>query len=250
MHLLANLIIGQSDRIIINHYLGFKQAAIYSVSYAIGSLGLMITEATNNLWGPWYLDNTHSNYNNEVNQMSQVYIFIMSIVFSIFILFSPEILFFMAPSSYASGSVSIIIVSFGVFFLFLYRFPLAYEQYAKNLKWVAGCTVSSGFINVGLNVLLVPIYGIEGAAYATLISYIILFGLHEFVARRIVKNFNIEFKNYLIGTLIVLISALLTYAFIEYLISRILMALLFFTALLSYLFKRAYFADVKKQLMR
>lgn len=250
VHLLANLIIGQSDRVIINKYLGLEQAAIYSVAYSIGSLGLMIAEATNNVWAPWYLDNTHLKNVNKVNQMSKLYILAISIIFSVFLLFSPEILLVMAPSSYSTGSISIIIVTFGVFFLYLYRFPLAYEQYAKNLKWVALCTVSSGLINIGLNFLLIPKYGIDGAAYATFISYVILFFLHEFVARKIVKNFNIEFKNYITGVGIVLISTFFTYVFIAEFMFRILFGLFFYLFIIRYIQKYGYFNFIKKQLFK
>lgn len=250
VHLLANLIIGQSSRVIINKYLGFEQAAIFSVAYSIGSLGLMIAEATNNVWSPWYLDNTHLKNDNKVNQMSKLYILAMSMVFSVFVLFSPEILLVMAPSSYSNGSISIIIVAFGVFFLYLYRFPLAYEQYAKNLKWVVFCTISSGLINIGLNFLLIPKYGINGAAYATFISYVILFVLHEFVARKILRNFNIEFKNYITGSVIVLIFTFFTYVYIDEFVYRMLFGFFFYLFIIWYLLKYGYFNYIKEQFVK
>ncbi|MDA8769643.1 oligosaccharide flippase family protein [Schleiferiaceae bacterium] len=250
VHLLANLIIGQSDRVIINKYLGFEQAAIYSVAYAIGSLGLMIAEATNNVWSPWYLDNTHLKNDNKVNQMSKLYILLMSIVFSVFVLFSPEILLIMAPSSYATGSKCIIIVAFGVFFLYLYRFPLAYQQYAKNLKLVALCTISSGLINIGLNFLFIPKYGIDGAAYATFISYVTLFFLHELVARKILSNYNIEFKNYITGFVIVFIFTVFTYVFIDELVFRMLFGFFFYFFIIWYLRKFRHFNYIKEQFFK
>ncbi len=250
VHLLANLIIGQSDRVIINKYLGLEQAAIYSVAYSIGSLGLMIAEASNNVWAPWYLDNTHLKNVNKVNQMSKLYILAIAMIFSVFLLFSPEILLVMAPSSYSTGSKSIIIVTFGVFFLYLYRFPLAYEQYAKNLKWVAFCTISAGLINIGLNFLLIPKYGINGAAYATFISYVILFVLHEFVARKILRNFNIEFKNYITGFVIVLIFTFFTYVFIDEFVFRMLFGFFFYLFIVWYLRKYGYFNYIKDQFVK
>lgn len=250
VHLLANLIIGQSDRIIINKYLGLEQAAIYSVAYSIGSIGLMIAEATNNVWAPWYLDNTHLKNVNKVNQMSKLYILAISMIFSMFLLFSPEILLVMAPSGYSTGSRSIIIVTFGVFFLYLYRFPLAYEQYSKNLKWVAFCTISAGLINIGFNFLLIPKYGINGAACATLISYVILFFLHEFVARKLLRNFNIKFKNYISGVVIVLITTFFTYVFIDEFMFRILFGFFFYLYIIKYLQKHGYFNFIKEQLVK
>jgi O-antigen/teichoic acid export membrane protein len=216
IHLLSNLIVGQSDRLFINKYLGEVDTAIYSVAYIIGGLGMLVGEAANNIWSPWYLDKTKARKNEEVNKVAKQYIMFITAVFSGIILCSPEILFLMAPREYAIGIGSLIVVSISVFFQFLYRFPLGYEQYSKNLKWVAVSTLFSAFINLLLNYYLIEIMGIIGAAIATLISYIVLFGFHELVARKIIKGYNINFENYLLGIVVVTFIGILSYLFIEY----------------------------------
>lgn len=238
IHLLSNLIVGQSDRLFINTHLGLDAAAIYSVAYVIGSLGMLIGEAANNIWSPWYLDNTKLGKKDEINKAAKYYIILITFVFSVILLISPEILYLMAPKEYSIGIGSLIIVSISVFFRFLYRFPLTYEQYSKNLKWVAVSTIFSALINLLLNYILIRKMGIIGAAIATLISYVILFGLHEIVARKIIKGYNLEFKNYLPGIVGVFFFGALSYLLIEYWYLRYSILILIFAFLFKFVYEK------------
>lgn len=220
IHLMSNLIVGQSDRIIINKFIGYESAAIYSVAYSIGGLGLIIAEITNKSWSPWYLDSTKANKNSLINKVVKLYVLVISLVFIIVILVAPEIFYLMAPKEYSVGITSSVFVTCGVFFQFLYRFPLGYEQYSQRMKWVAIATVISALVNIGLNYYLIPLYGMEGAAIATLISYIVLFIIHELVARKLIKDYNIHYKNYLLGIVSIFLVALYSIYFNDSLLMR------------------------------
>jgi O-antigen/teichoic acid export membrane protein len=196
IHLLSNIVVGQSDRIVLAKLIDNEATAIYSVAYIIGTLGMMVAEVSNKVWSPWYLDNTKASNNQQINIAAKKYIIAMSLAFVGVMLIAPEIIKIMAPKEYWSGISSLIIITASVFFQFLYRFPLAYEQYSRNLRWVAFSTVTSALINIGLNYLLIEIMGMVGAAVATFISYVILFAMHEFAARKIIRGYNINFSSY------------------------------------------------------
>ncbi len=216
IHLLSNIIIGQSDRLFLKDLIGYEAAAIYSVAYTIGTIGMMIAEVGNNVWSPWYLDNTKASNGKEINDAAKKYVLALSGVFIIVMLVSPEIIKIMAPKEYWIGINSLIIITAGVYFQFLYRFPLAYEQFSRNLKWVAVCTISSALINMLLNYILIDLIGMIGAAIATFISYAILFGMHETVARKIIKGYNISMTTYLPGIVVCMIFAVIAYLTIDY----------------------------------
>lgn len=237
VHLISNLIIGQTDRLIINKFIGFEAAAIYSVAYTIGSLGLMIAETTNNVWSPWYLDNTKLKQNDKISSLSQLYVFGIAIMFIAVMLTAPEILMLMAPEQYATGIGSLIIVTGSVFFQFLYRFPLAYEQYSRNMKWVAVSTIISAAINLLLNYLFIPKWGIIGAAFATYISYVFLFLMHELVARKIIGGYNIRFLNYVPGIVAVNILAIVSNFLVEYWLIRYALLAIFVFSIVLYILK-------------
>jgi len=216
IHLLANIIIGQSDRIFLKQYLGNESAAIYSVAYSVGTLGMLLVGVCTNIWSPWYLDNTKAGNHNNVNDVTKKYTIIISAAFVILMLIAPDILKIMAPKEYWSGVNCLIIIVVGVFFQFLYRFPLGYEQYSINLRWVAFCTITAALSNIVLNYFLISLMGMVGAAIATLISYIVLFSLHEIVARKIIKGYNIELTSYLLSIIGCLLFAIISYFLIDF----------------------------------
>lgn len=238
IHLASNVVIGQSDRLVINKYLGYEPAAIYSVAYTIGTLGLMIAEATNNVWSPWYLDKTKSGLTVEISNVAKFYIIGISYVFTGILLIAPEVLAFMAPEIYFSGLTSLLVVTCSVFFQFLYRFPLAYEQFSRKMKWVSVATITSAFVNLGLNYIFVPIWGIIGSAIATLLSYILLFGMHEYIARKIIKGYNISFANYLPGIFIVISVAVVSYYLTDFWVARYMILMVLTTIFLYSLWKK------------
>ncbi|MGO1759931.1 MAG: lipopolysaccharide biosynthesis protein [Mammaliicoccus vitulinus] len=216
IHLLSNIVVGQSDRIFLAKLLNEEAAAIYSVAYSVGTLGMMVAEVSNKVWSPWYLDNTKVSNHKIINRVVQKYILLMSFVFVGVMLIAPEIIMIMAPKEYSSGVSSLIIITASVFFQFLYRFPLAYEQYSRNLRWVAFSTVTSALINIGLNYTLINALGLIGAALATFISYVILFTMHEFAARIVISDYNIKFKSYIGGITTCIIFGVIAYFTIDY----------------------------------
>ena len=248
IHLLSNLVIGQSNRIIITKYLGYEEAAIFSVAYMIGSFSLMVAEATNNVWSPWYLDNTKKNNTQLIRNVSKQYVIAITVIFGFIILMSREILAIMAPAIYSTGGSSVVIITVGIFFQYLYRFPLGYEVYTRNMKWIALATIISALLNYYLNIILVQDYHILGAAFSTLVSYIVLFLAHEIIARRIIKGYNIPFYTYLPSIITITLIATLSICSQEYLFIR---AIIFVTLLVSavYIMMKSYY-EIKPLLSR
>lgn len=248
IHLLSNLVIGQSNRILITKYIGYEEAAIFSVAYMIGSFSLMIAEATNNVWSPWYLDNTKNNNTQLIKNVSKQYVIAITVIFAFIILMSREILAIMAPATYSTGGSSIVIITVGIFFQYLYRFPLGYEIYTRNMKWIALATIISALLNYYLNVFLIQDYHILGAAFSTLVSYIVLFLAHEIIARKIIKGYNISFYTYLPSIITIALIATLSIYSQEYLFIR---ATIFAILLVStlYLMKKGYY-EIKPKLSR
>ncbi|MDY0278368.1 MAG: polysaccharide biosynthesis C-terminal domain-containing protein, partial [Acholeplasma sp.] len=102
-------------------------------------------------------------------------------------------------------------------------------------------TILAALINLVLNYVLINYIGMIGAALATLVSYIMLFLFHEFVARRIIKGYNINFNIYIPGILIVFISSLFSISLINYWLIRyclvVLVCITLFIALKIYIKK-------------
>ena len=77
-----------------------------------------------------------------------------------------------------SASVLAILIAAGIF-TSLGTITARYLNVIKKEKKITWITLSALFINVGLNYWFIPIWGIEGAAYATLLSMFFAFYLYD-----------------------------------------------------------------------
>lgn len=64
--------------------------------------------------------------------------------------------------------------------------------------------------NIVMNFILIPLIGVYGAAIATCISYILVFVFRLFHTRKYIK-YNIKNKEFLLGSIILFLSAALMY---------------------------------------
>ena len=235
-HLLANLINGSADRIFIINICGESQNGIYSVAYSVGQLSLVFASACSDAWNPWYFKESKKNTDISRDEIKKYYIFYTVTIAMCFVgvmLLAPEIFMLMAPKEYWSGIPCVLFVALGIFFLFIYRFPLAYEQLNSNTKYVAPATIIAAVVNLLLNSLLIPKIGINGAAIATTVSYIVLWIVHEIVSRVVIRGYNIPIRISIYSILLVIGAFALGLFFIN--ASVILRGLILISFCISYL---------------
>ena len=73
-HYLSETLLNQTDRIMINGYLGSSEAGIYSVAYSAASLFTIFSSALNTAFVPWtYQKLKAKDYNDEVNAKMDFY---------------------------------------------------------------------------------------------------------------------------------------------------------------------------------
>lgn len=214
-HLISTTILGQSDRLFILHMIGEEDAGIYTVAYSIGVMGMILANACNDAWSPWYLENTKAKNDRTIRKMAGMYMAFIALCFVAVFMVAPEIMEIMAPEPYWKAKPTVLFVVLGVFLQFLYRFPQAYEAYCMNLKWTAVATTLAAVLNCVLNYFLIRSWGINGAAIATVISYLVLFIFHEVVARVIIGGYNIPIYTYVIPILACLIACIVAFALLE-----------------------------------
>lgn len=121
-------------------------------------------------------------------------------------LFSQQIInVFTIQKSYSSAYLIIPIIAFSYVFLGMRLVTTLGMYMTKNTKHIATTTIIASILNIVLNIIFIPKYGIIAAAYSTLFSFAFLY----IITYRISNSyFKIRYENKKIG-LILTISVIL-----------------------------------------
>jgi len=165
------------DRFLLAMYLGQSSVATYAVAYALPdyiqtavilSLNMVLYPVIMNLWGKGKAKEAEGMLSNFLI----IYVVIaIPMVFGLISL-RYEIIEVLASEKYVQAAELITLLTLGIMIRGL-EFPLAAGLYkVKRTDLIALVNIGGLIVNVVLNVILIPIYGLQGAAFATFGSYV------------------------------------------------------------------------------
>ncbi len=196
-HTLSNLILNQSDRIMLQNMGTNKEVGIYSLAYNFGSIITVIYGALNNSWAPFYMNYMKHNQIIELKTHARNYVRLFTVISIGFLYLQPEVYSIFADKSYWDGNSLIPIFVVGFYLMFLYSFAVNHEFYYKKTKIMALVTVFSAICNITLNYFFIKRIGMMGAALASSLSFGIEFILHYMYAKNCIHegkfHFNLQF---------------------------------------------------------
>ena len=180
---LSDLILGQSDKVMLQQMLGEAQLGIYSAALNFGGIMFTIFVALNNSWCPFFFEDQKQADTEKVHTKAKNFLELFTVLSVGFILLSKEVYqIYVDPSFW--GSTGLIPVFVGSYYLnFLCTFPVNFEYYHKKTKVVAVVTIASSLVNIGLNYVLINSIGMAGAAVATLCSHCLQLTMHHVYVR-------------------------------------------------------------------
>lgn len=197
MPIVINQIIGYIlvffDRIVINKYYGLREVGLYSFAYNIGMIVEMVIHAINNSWLPILFNNLKQGAFDRLNDYYVVLVKIVNLFSFVIICFASELIVLLADSRYGDTGIIIPIIILGYIFRFLYTFYSNIEYYYKKTTVMALFSAIAGVLNVVLNFIFVPKFGVVAAAYTTLGSYLTLLVTHYIYVK---FKFEIKFFNF------------------------------------------------------
>lgn len=236
-HSLANIVLAQFDRIMINSYLGPSAGGIYSYISNIGIILSVIWVSTNNAWVPWFYGEMSKKNNEFIKKVSNYYLLAFTIIAIVVMVISIDLARFMAPREYYSGLSLVIPISLGYFFQFLYSLPVNAEFYEKKTNYIAIGTVTSALVNILLNVVFIPRFGIIAAGYTTVATYFLLFLFHYNIAKRVTGKQLFDTKKISIVIVLVTLFSLVLHVLINQFILRYILTIGLMLAFGLYFFK-------------
>ena len=183
---LGTWILTVSDRYFLLFLSTAHELGLYSLGYKFGLIiqGLIVGPFVL-AWGPFFWSISKEKNAKEVYSSVLTYFVLVGMFVALGLsVLSKEVLVIMAtPPFYGAYKVIPLIalsyVFYGCYFILAAGFNLT-----KKTKYVPLIVGVGAIMNLGLNFLLIPNYGMMGAAVATLISYLILPIGSYFVSRR------------------------------------------------------------------
>lgn len=172
------------DRIMIKEMLDFESLGAYGVAARYSSIiSLLIVGFQSALAPLIYSSLENPNLKKELKKLFYIYL-IGFAVFMIFLFFAIEPLFkVLFDDAYAISAklVPILALALGVQSAYLFFAGLSI---AKKTKILAVINIVSAIINIILNFIFIPKFGVFGASYATLISAIMYFSLNFYFSEK------------------------------------------------------------------
>ena len=170
-----------ADRFILKEIMGESAVGIYSAGYKLGILGLLVIMGFNMGWTPYFLKhNNQEDSSLEFSIITTIFLGLLGftgIIITALLPIFPYIKFFgytiIGPDFFGGlYIVPLILISYYFFAIYVLLLPRIYKYEAT--RKIPYFKLMGALSNIGLNVLLIPILGIIGSAFATLISFLVM----------------------------------------------------------------------------
>ncbi len=209
---LSDLILGQSDRVMIQHMMSDSAAGQYSYALNFAMIMFTIFTALNTSWCPFFFDDMKYGRRESVVRQGKNFAELYTVLSVGFLLLYREVFRIYASRDYWPAMNCIPVFVAGYYFNFLCTFPINYEYYRQKTKAVAVITVVVSAVNIVLNFVLIQQMGMLGAAIATTVSHSLQFLLHYGYVRLVLGEYPFPVRSWLVPGLLFLAVMVLVFA--------------------------------------
>lgn len=188
-HYLSQVVLNQSDRLMINRICGPVETAYYSVAYTLAMVLQILNNSISATMNPWIYKAIKNNETHKIGKVSYGVLALIALLNMAVILAAPELLHILAPDNYMAAIWVVPPVTASVYFMFLYNLFATFEYYYEKTHYVTIATIAGAVLNIVLNAVFIPRFGFIAAGYTTLVCYILYAFAHYFFMRKVLKQF-------------------------------------------------------------
>jgi len=168
---LAALGMDIADRFILQYFRSTSEVGVYTVAYTVGMVMFIATLSLWQAWAPLYYGTAKSDSRHVLGRLTSGIIILLVGMATIGVLIGPAFTRYILDQRYAMAARIIpwVVVAYFCHALFA-LFQLAALQ-EKRTSLILGITLSAFITNIGSNIVLIPRFGMYGAAYANLAGF-------------------------------------------------------------------------------
>lgn len=189
LHSLGKFVVNQSDRIFIAKMVGVSAVGMYSIGYTVGSLVMILVNAFFNFYSPYLMERLSDfTQQKKLQIVKMAYLYGLGcLVVLVLVLFLTPVFFNLFIAHTFSNAVPYVFwVALGYCFwggYMLFSGLIFFLKKSMILGWLA-------IFNIGTNLLFnyffIKAFGPIGAAYATALSFFLLFVVIAVIVNRLV----------------------------------------------------------------
>lgn len=165
------------DRYILEKLRPLSEIGVYSFGYQLALIMSVVVMGVSNAWAPYFYKNAgeeSQEVRKHFGRLQLEFIAVVAVIAVIGILFAEELVTALFPKNYhlSADIIPVIVLAYVVFGLYLIIGTAIF--YKKRHKIIPVITSLAALVNIILNLVWIPKFGITGAAYATLFGYLAL----------------------------------------------------------------------------
>jgi len=201
LHTVGKFVVNQSDRLFIAKMVSLDEAGIYTIGYTMGMLILIIINAFFNFYAPFVLErltNLTDEKKLQIVRLNYLYIVAIIAILILITVVTPFFFDYFINDRYNKGVKYVFWVGLGYFFWGGYMLFVVYINYFNKNSILGWLAVVNVLTNLLFNYLFIKWVGAIGAAYATALSFFLIFVIIAYHSNKLVRlpwlNFNLIFK--------------------------------------------------------
>lgn len=220
-HAFSNILLHQSAKIMVQNMIDDAAAGVFGFAVTFSNVMHIIFNALNTTWVPFYHDDIREERREDLKKKTNNYVFLFTCLTIGFIMAAPEVVKLFAGEEFWESIKLIPVLTGGIYFVFLYSFPVNFEFYFRSTKSIAVGTTLTCVFNIVLNYFLIDKFGMMGAAVSTLLSYALLYLFHLCIAKWIIKEeYHYPYKFFYVYTAVVGVMIALFYLITDMVLVR------------------------------
>lgn len=182
------------DKYMLNNMLSLTAVGVYNIGQTVGNAMFFLMDTSWQAFQPVCFREVFdkgAEGSKSVGRLFTLFAYLTLTPVFLLVLFAQEVVYIVAPASYYKAIDVIIIVLGGIATQAFGVFVSVQYAYTKKAFLIFPITVAGALVNIGANILLIPRFGIAGAAFSTVLTYLTINGLITFVGQ---KLYRIEYE--------------------------------------------------------
>lgn len=182
----AMQVMNNSGRVMIGWYVSKSAVGIYGTLASISTICTIVWSAINSSFIPFlYRNLSDAEGAKRIRSLSQSLLVVYAVACVLIVYMAPEIIRILATDEYLEAIYIMPVIAAAIFQNAISNMYANVLLYDKKSSYIMISSLIGACVNIVLNMMLIPVFGYQSAAYAMLCSYIVLSYSQMFISKRL-----------------------------------------------------------------